>query len=411
MSESPTVVVLDSDPEARAGMEAAVGRVGGTLIASGTFGVEGDSLVRDHAPDVVLLGLEVPVERGLQMLRAIMAAQLPARVIVYSSLVNGQSVRQAMVSGASDFLPAPVRENALQAAFETVLARRGLVSAADSRTQRVAARAEEPALASTVVTVFGPKGGCGKTTIATNVAAALARSAPGRVALVDLSARFGDVALTFDIGPHRTVADAAREIDSLTYSSIRQYLTPHSSGVVLMPASRNPDDWKIVEPERIRRIIELLKRAYDFVVLDAPQAFTYTVAIALETATTALLVTSLDITSIKSAAAVVELLRTRGTPLDKVRLVVNHTVETRGATPDEVARAVGLANPWAVPYDRELHKGMQSGLPAVLSRPRSEAAVSLTGLTAAITGTQVPPAPRRKGLFGRFGALRPAPAR
>src|SRR5258708_1569013 len=82
-------------------------------------------------------------------------------------------------------------------------------------------------------------------------AAALVRSSAARIALVDLSARFGDVALTYDIGPNRTLADAARDIDNLTFTTISNYMTPHPSGVLLLPASRSPEDWEAIKPEPV----------------------------------------------------------------------------------------------------------------------------------------------------------------
>src|SRR5690606_27802070 len=95
----------------------------------------------------------------------------------------------------------------------------------------------------TVITVFGAKGGIGKTTISSNLAVALATEAHQSVALVDMDTRFGDVAITMDIPVERSIADLARNLDNVDRATLSEYLVEHESGVHILPAPTRPSDW------------------------------------------------------------------------------------------------------------------------------------------------------------------------
>lgn len=403
-AEQPVVVILDADPVARDAMEAAAVAGGLVVGAVGTLGVESALLISDGWPDAVLLGLEPPVERGLQTLRALAASQPEIPVIVYSSQSDGAAVRRAMIAGASDVVATPAAGFHLFNAVAGALQRSGSdrLHGAGEDDQRVAAA---PA-GGTVIAVFGPKGGCGKTTIATNLAVDLARVSHARVALVDLSARFGDVALSLDVPAQHTLADVVREIDSLTFSSIASYLTPHPSGVLLLPASRDASEWDTITPDTLRRLIGLLSQSFDYVVMDAPQAFTYTVAAAVDLATVALGVTTLDITSVKDMTAVVKIMQSHGFPTEKLRLVVNHRGAVKGATNDELSRAIGLPVAFTIPHDKALQFGLQTGIPAVLQAPNAPASQAIRGMVRTLVPGSEPQPERRRGLFARLAGFR-----
>jgi pilus assembly protein CpaE len=307
-----------------------------------------------------------------------------------------------MIAGARDFLATPVGGQKLHDAVSAALKRTAGTGAGEDSTSegRAAARTGE------VLTVFGPKGGCGKTTIATNLAVELALTTRARVALADVSARFGDVALTLDAPVEFTLADAVRNLDSLTFATISNYLTPHPSGLFLLPASRDSSDWDAIKPDAVRRIVGLLAQTYDYTVLDAPQAFTYTVAAAVDLATVAYGVTTLDITSVKDMTAVAAIMRGHGFPMEKLRLVVNHRGAVKGATPEEIAQAVGVPVACIIPHDKALQAGIQTGIPAVEATPNSPASQAIGAMVRALIGADEPTPAKPRGLFARLTGFR-----
>ena len=161
----------------------------------------------------------------------------------------------------------------------------------------------------TVITVFGAKGGIGKTTISTNLATTLAKMTGANVCLLDMDTRFGDVAIMMDVAVEASIADVARNIDEIDRDKIRDYLVKHHSGVSILPAPLHPTEWRNMTPQHIEKIVELLAQTHDYVVIDTPGTFNELIAATLELANLILLVTSMDIASIKDTALALEMLR------------------------------------------------------------------------------------------------------
>src|SRR6202035_2454008 len=89
----------------------------------------------------------------------------------------------------------------------------------------------DPARDGQVVTVFAAKGGCGKTTLATNLGVALARDTGYRVCVVDLDLAFGDVAISVQLDPARTIVDALPMAGHLDTAGAASLLTRYSPGL------------------------------------------------------------------------------------------------------------------------------------------------------------------------------------
>ena len=98
-----------------------------------------------------------------------------------------------------------------------------------------------------VISLFGAKGGIGKTTLATNLAVAFAQLRRDSVALMDIDTRFGDVAIVLDLQPEKNISDAIADIDEIDRTNIKSYLTPHSSGISVLAAPSRPSDWRQVQ--------------------------------------------------------------------------------------------------------------------------------------------------------------------
>jgi len=396
------VVILDTNAETRADVHRTLRSAGLSVLAEGGLGIEGVTLVQETRPHCVLLGLEQPLERGLQTLEAVARSFPTIPVIVYSRIDDGPAVRRAMIAGAMDYLMFPLNERTVGEAILAAIERLAPTS------QRVAAAAPEKAApaAGMVITVFGAKGGIGKTTIATNLSAALAYQAKASVALVDIDTRFGDVAIMLDSPIESTIVDVARDIDKLDRNSIRRYLTTHRSGVSLLPAPMDPSGWDDVYPAHIEKIVNLLAQTHDYVILDTPGAFNDNVAAALEVATVVLLVTSLDMASIKNTSVMLSMMRSYDFPEEKVRLTVNHANMANSVREADIARTLDYEIFWSIPFDDLIAKSTQVGQPLVLWRPNSKAAQNLQQLAALLGGRPVgkvqQPRPKRPGLLQRL---------
>jgi pilus assembly protein CpaE len=311
-------------------------------------------------------------------------------------------MRKAMLAGVKDYLAAPVKEEDLIASINTVIAQE------ERRRARLAGEADEPVSAGTVLTVFGAKGGIGKTTIATNLAAALVQKTNSSVVIVDLDTRFGDVSILMDIPVERSIADMAVPEEEITREMLQECVYTHNTGVAILPAPIRPTDWRNVHAGHIERIVRLLMQTYDYVVLDTPGTFNDIVARALEMATMVVLVATVDMAALKDTLLAIDMLRSWNFPQEKIKLVINATNDATTVRPQEIKRMLGRDVFWSVPYDRNISTATQLGMPVVVAKPHSKAADSLVEMAYALSGVrQQQPSrskesPQKSGLFSRI---------
>ncbi|HEX5141740.1 MAG TPA: AAA family ATPase, partial [Dehalococcoidia bacterium] len=385
------VVVVDPDSNSRQDTNRALTMARFTVSGEAGYGIDAVTMAQEKNPDVIVLAMEEPVARASQTMSALADALPETPVIVYSSLSDAASVRRAMVSGARDYLVKPPRPEELARAIYSVLEQE------ERRRARQDGVMASSAARGTVITVFGAKGGIGKTTISTNLATALCRNTNSSIAIVDMDTRFGDVAIMMDVVVEYSIADVGRNIETVDRESIRDYLVQHSSGVQILPAPLHPTEWGALHRQHIARVIELLSQTHDYVVVDTPGAFNELVATALEAADIILLVTSMDIASIKDTALALEMLRAAAVSEDKVKLVINHSTSSNSLRAEDVERVLEYEVYWRIPHDVAVSNSNQLGQPIVLAKPYARASRAIMDMSYNLAGLRR----ERKGFLDR----------
>jgi pilus assembly protein CpaE len=402
MARNPRVIVIDQDQMARSEVQKMLALSGFAVLGEGGYGIEAVSLAKETEPDVVVIAIEEPAVRALQTVEAVADLLPQSPVVAYSSIKDPSSIRKAMLAGISDYLVTPVREEDLVNSIHGVLAQE------ERRRARVSGEMEEPVSAGTVLTVFGAKGGIGKTTISTNLGTALVQKTGQSAAIVDLDTRFGDVAILMDIPVERSIADLALPEEEINREMLQDCLYTHNTGVTILPAPVRPTDWRSVHAGHIERVVTLLSQTYDYVILDTPGTFNDIVARALELATLVLLVATVDMASLKDTLLAIDMLRSWNFPQEKVKLVINSTNGESSVQPQEVKRMLGREVYWSIPYDRNISTSTQLGMPVVVAKPTSKASESLVEMAHTLSGVrdhqrqQQQQKPGGKGLFGRI---------
>src|SRR4030095_3643639 len=125
---------------------------------------------------------------------------------------------------------------------------------------------------------------------------------------LDIDTRFGDVALVLDLNSKENISDIVRNIDEVDRFNIRSHLTTHSSGVEVLPAPTRPSDWRTVQSGHVEKLIKLLAQTHDYVILDTPGFFTELVGVALDMSDLVLLITTLDVSSLKDSTMAFDML-------------------------------------------------------------------------------------------------------
>lgn len=402
MARVPQLIVVDPDRESSAEIQKILTMLGFAVMATAGYGVEAFSLCHQLQPDLVLMRIEEPLVRPVQTLSRINDGMPDLPIIVFSTEANIRLMRQSMVSGASDYLQEPLNPTELENSILRVLERK------EREGMRRRGELADPVAQGTIITVFGAKGGIGKTTISSNLAVALTTEAHQSVALVDMDTRFGDVAITMDIPVERSIADLARNLENVDRNTLRDYLVKHDSGVHILPAPTRPADWRNLTAGHIRDVVDVLAQTHDFVVLDTPGTFNEIVAAAIEVGTMILLVTTLDMASIKDTVLALEMLHERfGNDEERIKVVLNRAGMDTGVREKDVERTLDCELWWRIPNDNEVVKAAQLGRPIVLSRPQSKVSMEITDIARALSGMRNRKGEEKRGGGGLGKMFRP----
>lgn len=251
---------------------------------------------------------------------------------------------------------------------------RGLVS---QEARRESAPAGPVRRETRIVTVFGTKGGIGKTTVAVNLAAALARMGK-KVAVVDLDLQFGDVGVFFDIDPADTIAELAQEND-FSAEKVESYLRLHPSGVSILCAPRSPENAEAVSASHIERILGAIRPDFDYIILDTPPAFNDVTITALEQSDRVLYLITLDISTLRNAKISLGILGSLG-QREKTNIVVNREAESIITLRDaeKIVRSPVFCR---IPSDwKTATLSLNRGIPFVLDMPNTKLSAALYSL-------------------------------
>jgi pilus assembly protein CpaE len=289
-----------------------------------------------------MMDINMPDMDGITAVEMISRDVPSAQVIMMSVQSEADYLRRSMLAGARDFLTKPFTSEDLVSTIRRVhrmgQTRAATLAAAPSATQVQSGKSgtvvgAQPGTEGGVIVVFGPKGGIGTTTLAVNLAVALQQRPEGRrTILVDTSLQFGDVGVFLNLPPNRNITDLCATIEDLDPDSIDTSAIAHTSGIKALLAPPRPEMADLVNPEYLKRILEELRRQYDYIVVDTPTIINDTVLTALDLADRIVLVATPDIPAIKNARLFFEITDALSYSPNKIMLVINKVDRRSGIT-------------------------------------------------------------------------------
>jgi pilus assembly protein CpaE len=264
-----------------------------------------------------------------------------------------------------------------------------------------------------IVTVFAAKGGVGKTTVATNLAAELA-SDGSRVLLLDLDLAFGDVGIVLGLMPERSMSDVVAMTGHLDEQGLASVVTPHESGLDALCAPSLPADADRIPGSIITEVLRIAKRAYDYVVVDTPPAFTEHVLAAFDASDVSILLATLDIPAVKNLRLTLDTLDLLGHPRDSWVVVLNRADTKVGLTAEDVCNALHRPITLQIPNSVAVSAAINRGVPIVLDDPKhpvSSAVKSLARNHIRVPSEDLSAAQPVLAVGGRAGARQGSPVR
>lgn len=249
----------------------------------------------------------------------------------------------------------------------------------------------------TIITVFSPKGGTGKTVVATNLAAALATVTGKKTLLLDLDLQFGDAAIMLGVEPEKTIFDLVVAPGELDSEKLAGYTTHHTCGLEIMPAPLRPEDAELVTEAKLARLLEVARETYDAIVVDTSPFFHGPMLATLDRTDELFLLCGLDVPTLKNVKLSLQTLEMLSFPRDRIRIVLNRANSKVGLKASDVEEALGMKIRHQIPSDRAVPLGVNKGKPVVLDDPEADFSKAMRELAKGVLPK--PPAPKKRSLL------------
>jgi pilus assembly protein CpaE len=353
-------LIWTTEPGVADQLEYALGASGLASVSSGARVLR--ALEENPSHDLVVIAADVPLDEACALAEEQRVERPDLGVLLLRKRVDVSTLNQALRSGVRDVMDA--EDSAA-------------LAAAARRSRDLTARLRGPHDqhgAGKVITVFSAKGGVGKTMLAVNLAAHLAATGAPTL-LIDLDVMFGDVAISCQLNPPATLADAAGMAGHMDQQGLTSLVAEHGSGLHVLAAPSDPAEAEGVATALVAETIRVARTAYRYIVVDTPPNISEHVLTAFDTTDVALLIATLDIPAVKNLRIAISTLDTLGADQGGRLVVLNRASDKVGLSLDEVASALRTGVDHAIPSSLDVPVAANRGEPLTTSQPRH--AVSL----------------------------------
>jgi pilus assembly protein CpaE len=280
-------------------------------------------------------------------------------------------------------LDVAVLGQALRAGFREVIAHDDMTSLSNAcrrsleiSKQLVGISGSVPSMEGKVIVVFNAKGGCGKTTIATNLGAYLGHTG-SRVLLIDLDLAFGDVAITLQLRPSASVGDLVAMTGHIDEPGLASVVTVHDSGLHALCAPNQPGEADGISGSLVGELLRVARRSYEYIIIDTPPAFSEHVLAAFDVCDMAVLLATLDIPSVKNLRLTLDTLDLLGHPRDARRVILNRSDAKVGLHVEDVVSAIKQPIAAMIPSSGRVPASVNRGIPIMLDEPKHPVSLAM----------------------------------
>ncbi len=416
MAEIIRVLIVDDLPETRENVRKLLQFESDIeVIGQAGTGEQAIEMAQEHQPDIILMDINMPGIDGIGASQKISELVPVSQIIIMSVQSDSDYLRRAMLAGARDFLTKPFGGDELVAAVRRVYDKRPTVRPTSAPAQAVAAADGSVTKAASsegfVVSVFSPKGGSGCTTIAINMAVALAQN-EYRTLLIDGSLQFGDVSVMINMKAVTSIVDLSSRDSDLDPDLVSSVVQIHKSGLHVLMAPRRPEMSDMVTDVGLKDLMATLRPLYDFIIIDTTSSLNDIALTLLDESDRILLVTQQNLPSLKNASRFFDLANSLEYQTQKVWLVVNQATNNRGISVKDIGEALKRPIFMAIPEDAlTVSTAIDQGVPIVFGnskkRPVSLAINKLAlnvakELSTDKSGEEEAVAAETGGLFGKL---------
>ena len=400
MSEQIRVVIVDDIAETREHLTKLLSfETDIEVVGAASSGEEAVELTGRLSPDILLMDINMPGMDGIATTERI-SATFPATSIIMMS-VQGEAdyLRRSMLAGAREFLVKPFSSDELTTSIRQVHIAREAEAQPHARRRPGRRRRDAAHKDGKVVTLFAPKGGVGRTTLAVNLAVALAGEQRQTVTLVDGSFQFGDVGVLLNLNPkNKSIIDVVADPGATDEELVDTTLINHSTGIKVLLAPPSPEMAELVTVDQIRRMMHRLRDTNDFTVIDLWPHFNDVTLALLDMSDVILTILTLEISNIKNIRLFLEVAEQLGYG-DQLKLVLNRADSAFGIRVADVEISVGRKIDHQVVSDgRTVVYALNRGVPFVWSNSQAPVSEDILKISRALVAEAASqrPRPRRR---------------
>ena len=344
-------------------------------IFSGASGSPDDAMqkIESLSPDVVIFALGGGDEQMLETAGRISVYKPYISLFVFSDELSEKLYSSSMAYGIhyTGRYPADARS------FTDIL---------DSVTEKVQERIrnikEEKGQKidnSSVIGIYATKDGVGKTMLSVNLAVSLSKRGKN-VALIDMGLQFGDVCSYLNISPKKTMTDLIQDHESPSINDIEKYMSVHDSGIHILPAPKSPEYAEIITSEKAVSIIKVVKRYYDYVIVDLPRGMTDFHAELFKEMNRIYFIMDMQLSTIRNAKTAMLILNTLQEK-EKTSVIINRFSSYDVASLSDIHNIFHTRIISVLPSDyRNSVDSVNRGIPIVTSSPKTQIAKEIGNL-------------------------------
>lgn len=331
-----------------------------------------DSLGQRHL-DLVFIPIDALDETLLARLDRAARRERHTAIIGTAPRADPELMLKAMRAGIQEFLVRPLNPGELSSSLE-----------------RLSRRTATGTVSGQIFAVFSSKGGVGTTTVAVNLADALARAHPqGRVAIADLVVTGGEARLLLNVDPAYDLSYVAERADQIDGELLNSVLVPAADGVWLLAAPDRPEAEDSVDAAVVSAILQQLRQSYNYTVLDCERVLNDRTLAALDAADRIVLLTQLTVASLRSTQRSLAIFRRLGYPNDKLCVVVNRFQSGEVISPADAAEVLKSELFFKLPNDYRIASDAATrGIPVSAADPQSKLTWGFDQLAQKLSGAE-----------------------
>jgi len=329
----------------------------------------------NHRSDLLIFELGSDTKKDFELIRSLLDMKATGEVFLVSRNSDQALLLQAMRTGVNEFFSQPIkREEVLEALVRL-------------KKRREKSKSPEPGRHGKLIEVVGSKGGVGTTTIAVNLAVSLAENKSVQsVALVDMNLLFGDVPLFLEIKPSYHWGEITKNVSRLDPTFLMNVLVRDPCGVCVLPAPVNLNGHNPMNPEIVENLLDLMKKMFDFVVIDGGQSLDETSLRIMQMSNTVLLVSTLSLPSLTNTNKLLKSFDALGYPSrERTRVIINRYLAKSEISLKDAESSIKKKIFWSIPNDyRTTMSAMHHCKPLCQSAPKAAISKSMRGLADAL---------------------------